>query len=172
MASFSSQPPLAYSDAELDRAEKIYELKFPPDLRRLLIRGTPLLNYDWRTDTAAIRNMLRWPYDGLLFDVEHNSLWLKAWGNKPRGLAAQAEKLAELVAAAPKLIPLHGHRYLPASPCEDGNPVFSVYQSDIVYYGADLSDYLQREAYGGTDRKWPDAIKRIPFWTDLIDHNN
>jgi hypothetical protein len=47
-----------------------------------------------------------------------------------------------LVDAAPQLIPVIGHRYLLAEPCAAGNPVLSVYQSDLVVYGEDLRDFL------------------------------
>src|SRR2546421_12678344 len=51
----------------------------------------------------------------------------------------------QAVAKAPVLIPICSHRFLPAEPCEAGNPVFSIHQTDIIYYGSDLLDYLQNE---------------------------
>jgi hypothetical protein len=63
---------------------------------------------------------------------------------------------------------LFSHRYLPETPNESGNPVFSVCQSDVIYYGADLAHYFERE-FGSTDRLWPDRIKYIPFWSDLVE---
>jgi hypothetical protein len=77
-------------------------------------------------------------------------------------------------AAAPRLIPLDGHRYLPETPHERGNPVFSVYQSDVIYYGADLADWVRREDLG-----WDVGIpidparppKEIPFWSEAVRRN-
>jgi hypothetical protein len=43
---------------------------------------------------------------------------------------------------------LISHRYLPEKSHEPGNPVFSVYQADVIYYGADLIDYFEREFAG------------------------
>ena len=50
--------------------------------------------------------------------------------------------------------------------------MFSVYQSDVIYYGADLTDYFEREFAGGNNRPWPDQIKYIRFWSDLVERNS
>jgi hypothetical protein len=60
----------------------------------------------------------------LQFDVEHNRLWLPGWGAKPSTVSAQKECVGALVTAAPRMIPVIGHRYLLAEPCQSGNPVF------------------------------------------------
>ena len=157
-----------YTQSELDTAQAKYDLVFPPDLVALLRDRRPVLGYDWRSDDKEIRHMLRWPLEGLLFDVENNALWWPEWGDRPATAEARAEVLAKVVAAAPKLIPLVSHRYLPAEPHENGNPVFSVYQSDVIYYGSDLADYFDRE-FVSQDRPLSQPIKRIRFWSDLVE---
>jgi hypothetical protein len=97
-----------------------------------------------------------------------NVLWWAEWGERPASADARAEVLRSVVSGAPKLIPLFSHRYLPETPHESGNPVFPVYQSDVIYYGADLAHYFKRE-FGSSDRPWPDRIKHIPFWSDLVE---
>jgi len=157
----------AYTPVELDRAQDIYGVTFPPDLLAFLSERHPLLNYDWRTDNPALRQMFNWPYDGLLFDVENNNVWLPDWGEKPKTAPERAEVLKAIVDAAPRLIPLYSHRYLPAEPNEAGNPVFSVYQADIIYYGANLANYIDREV-----NRTPipvEAIKPIRFWSQFTD---
>ena len=52
---------------------------------------------------------------------------------------------SEGVKAAPRLIPVFGHRMMPAEPHQTENPVFSIHQADIICYGFDLADYLRRE---------------------------
>ena len=156
-----------YTDAELRRAQEMYELVFPADLVRLLSGPNPL-GYDWRTDDEAIRKYLRWPYEGLLFDVEMNQLWLPDWGAKPERPEERAEVLKAIVDAAPKLIPLYGHRFLPEEPHEEGNPIFSVYQSDIIYYGSDLDNYILREFINGPNHPLPQKIKKIRFWSQFV----
>jgi hypothetical protein len=72
------------------------------------------------------------------------------------------------------LIPICSHRYIPAAPHEAGNPVFSVHQTDIIYYGADLMDYLQNEFnfyFGRTGYAITGSPKRIPFWSELTEMN-
>ena len=162
-----------YSAAELDAAQTRYGLRFPPDLVALLIARRPIQAYDWRHDDMAIRKALEWPLEGLLFDLEHSNLWLAQWGERPDTMGGRAEVLTDLVHAAPRLIPIFGHRYIPEQPHAVGNPVFSVWQSDIVYYGMDLADYVCREFEPGAFPLEPvtGAVRRIPFWSDLVDAN-
>ena len=159
-----------YKRSELDAAQEKYGLVFPPDLIALLEDRRPVLGYDWRSDDKEIRQMLKRPLEGLLFDVENNDLWWPEWGDRPGTAEGRSEVLAEVVGDAPKLIPLVSHRYLPAEPHEAGNPVFSVHQSDVIYYGADLADYFERE-FGSPRRPLPPIIKRVRFWSEVVDRN-
>jgi hypothetical protein len=160
-----------YTQTELDDAQAKFGLVFPSDLVALLRDRRPLKEHDW-TDEIAIKRKLDWPLEGLLFDIEHNALWWPEWGEKPVGLEARKSVLRQVVSRAPKLIPLIGHRYLPEQPHEAGNPVFSVYQSDVIYYGTDLADYFKREFEGWNRRPWPEHIKYIPFWSDLVERHH
>ncbi len=155
-----------YTAAELERAQALFRLTFPPDLVALLRDRRPVGGPDW-TNEADIRSRLAWPYEGLMFDVEHNVLWWGEWGERPTDAAERAEVLRDVVARAPMLIPVFSHRYLPATPGRAGNPVFSVHQSDVILYGANLEDYLEREENGWGCRPWPQAIREIDFWSEL-----
>jgi hypothetical protein len=159
-----------YTQTELDEMQATFGLVFPPDLVALWRDRRPVHGHDWNNE-AAIRSTLDWPRHGLLFDVENNELWWPEWGEKPDRPEAREEVLRSVLSRAPKLIPLMSHRYLPEQPHESGNPVFSVYQSDVIYYGADLADYFEREFLGHSHRPWPDQIKTIPFWSDLVERN-
>jgi hypothetical protein len=139
-----------YSQSELDAAQGRYGRRFPPDLIELLLDRRPLSGWDWRSDEEGIRRALDHPLDGLLFDLEHNDLWWAEWGDRPATAYERAEVVTAIVNAAPRLIPLVGHRYIPEIPHEAGNPVFSVMQSDVIYYGANLTDYLAFNAAVGT----------------------
>jgi hypothetical protein len=92
---------------------------------------------------------LDWPQHGLLFDVENNTFWPESWGPRPDDASRALEVAREQFVAWPKLVPLYSHRYLPAAPSAVGAPVFSVYQTDVIYYGANLVDYIHAE-FGGT----------------------
>ena len=49
------------------------------------------------------------------------------------------------------MIPVYAHRYLPAGRGTYGHPVLSIYQTDIIIYGTDLADYIDRE-FGSAER--------------------
>jgi hypothetical protein len=106
----------------------------------VLEEGPSLFN--WLADDKALEDRFARLWEGLQFDVEHNILWPVSWGEKPAALEEQRRRVRELVEAAPRLIPIFGHRYLLAESCAPGNPVLSVYQSDIIVYGANLRNYL------------------------------
>jgi hypothetical protein len=162
---------VGYTQAELEDIQDRWKLRFPPDLTELMRSRRPLLHsFDWfKTSEAEIKRILDWPFGGFWFDVREADLWWPEWGLKPKSLFDQAARLADIFAKVPRLIPLDGHRYLPETPTERGNPVFSVYQSDVIYYGADLADWLVRER-GGTGRSIdPDhPPKEIPFWSETV----
>ena len=162
------------SEDEVQRTEQLYEIRFPPDLRELLMEVLPLGDrfYNWRdfseSNIRVIRKRLDWPLEGMLFDVEHNVFWPGNWGVRPTELEqAKAIATAEY-AKVPRLIPLYSHRFIPETPHEAGNPVFSVHQMDVIHYGENLEEYFKIEfrdkSYEEID--W-DTIRPIPFWGKL-----
>ncbi|HLY29641.1 MAG TPA: SMI1/KNR4 family protein [Ktedonobacterales bacterium] len=194
------------TDDEITSAERRWHVRFPPDYRLFLrtlyavdrpMRGAlpkghelhpverpafPRWLSDEPLDVEYINDRFEWLYQGLEFDLAHNALWPASWGAKPPTLDAQKARLRELLAAAPKLIPVFGHRYLLGEPCQASNPVLSVYQSDIVVYGSDLRSYLLVEfsdllgidrsaawAAGNPDPQASARIRAIPFWGELIE---
>jgi hypothetical protein len=159
-----------YTQAELDAAQARYGLVFPPDLVALLRHRRPAQGYDWRNDDRAIREILGWPLEGLAFDVEEAGLWWPEWGERPSTPPARREVVASVLNHAPKLIPIFSHRFIPEQPHEAGNPVFSVYQSDVVYYGSDLADYFRRE-FGDPGQPLAHQPRRIRFWSDLVERS-
>jgi hypothetical protein len=158
-----------YSRSELDAAQEKFGLLFPPDLHALLREKRPPNGHDWTGDEEPIRRMLAWPLEGLLFDVEQNGLWWPEWGERPKSETERAEIVASVVAAAPKLIPVYGHRFIPEEPHEGGNPVFSVYQSDIILYGTNLENYLENEFSRPHRYRLGGEAKPIRFWSDAVE---
>lgn len=188
------------SEQEIATIEQHYRVHFPPDYRlflrvlhsvdrpqagakytatgKTMIPLTSPSFYHWQRDTQALEAAYEWLIEGLFFDVQHNALWLQSWGTKPPTAEAQEARVRELVNAAPKLIPILGHRYLLAEPCEAGNPVLSIYQSDIILYGITLYDYFLAE-FGdlvGENNSYDvhltqeqfEGYQRIPFWGELL----
>jgi hypothetical protein len=161
------------TDAEVAAVEERYGFRFPPDLRSFLQFALPVgVGWvDWRDDPEQVRQRLGWPLDSMCWDIEHNGFWMRRWGPKPDALADRIRIAQEQAALAPRLIPIYIHRYLPATPNEVGNPVLSVYQTDIIVYGADLADYFQHE-FGIPRPSWAKAEpKPIEFWGVIVDHS-
>ena len=162
------------SSGEFIAAEAHYGFEFPPDLRNFLAFAMPTGDKfpDWRNPSSqSLAEAFSWPLEGLWFDVKQNSLWLPEWGPKPADDASAYERLSKLVQAAPRLIPIQGHRYLPARPFESGNPVLSVYQSDIICYGLNLEDYFHNEYsfhFGRSGYQLSEEPKSVDFWSSFM----
>jgi hypothetical protein len=162
------------TSSELRSIEATYQFRFPPDLRNFLRFALPVSNgfLNWRdASPAEVQRSLLWPYEGICFDIEHNGFWQDAWGPRPESLKAAFAIAKQAVAQAPTLIPILGHRYLPDRPHEADNPIFSIYQTDIIYYGRNLFDYLENEFgsyFGRPSYQLGDDIKPIEFWSDLV----
>jgi hypothetical protein len=160
------------SDPELEDIESRYGIRFPPDLREFLRTGVPRGDGfpDWRSgDERKLRAWLDEPRVGLLFDVQNNGFWLPGWGARPATEVLLEHRVHQLVAAAPRLLPVYGHRMIPELPAS-GLPVLSVHQSDIIVYGRNLADYLRRE-FGLTrpmDEGSGEEVKYVEFWSDIV----
>ena len=165
---------LGLTAAELAAAEKRFGIQFPPDLADFLHEGLPTGGRfpRWRSLDESVANQLRWPLEGMLFDVEHNAFWISDWGERPATLGTANSIVTAALRTAPVLIPVYGHRYLPTEPLEAGNPVFSVYQTDIIYYGHDLASYFEAEFGSGyVEAIRFDRIRPIRFWSRLEERN-
>jgi hypothetical protein len=155
------------SDAEVRRAEENYGVRFPPDLRAFLQTALPLSFPfpNWRVaDDPIARGAESLVLSGVLFDVENNGTWLPDWGQRPELMEDAKSLVTEHVRRSPRLIPIYGHRMMPDRPHLNGNPVFSIHQTDIIYYGFDLDDYLRHEFSLPDRRPWPSKIRSIEFW--------
>ncbi|MCI0491164.1 MAG: SMI1/KNR4 family protein [Blastocatellia bacterium] len=166
------------SESEIESIQEKYRFQFPPDLKEFLMFALPISDgfVDWRDATEdEIANRLLWPYEGICFDIENSSFWLEEWGQQPESLDEAFATAKKAVESAPALIPIYIHRYIPDRPNEVGNPVFSVYQTDIIYYGSDLADYLENEFRYYFDRSeysLTGEIKHIEFWSRLVENGS
>jgi hypothetical protein len=122
-------------------------------------------------DRQKYDDIIRWVLHGIEFDIEKNHFWLERWGERPEVLSAALDRAREDFQTWPKLLPIFAHRFLPAEPCCGGNPVFSIKQTDIIYYGANLAHYLFNEfvdrdyAFHTTAQK----IRKIDVWSDFAE---
>ncbi len=162
------------SDAELASAEGRVGCRFPADLRSFLQAALPRAEGmpDWRTPSElGVPDWREWAGQALEFDLEHTPWWWPPpWGPRPVALQDAIRVGHEQLRQVPPLIPIWGHRFLPAEPEEAGNPVLSVWQMvDSIYYGRDLRDYIAR-ACDRSDKWEPiGQVRRIRFWGDVIE---
>lgn len=172
--------PLAsgLTDAEVEQAESTHAFRFSDLHRRFLTRALPTGDGwpDWRSPSSALQRQVDGPIEGVVFDVLHNAFWSAPWGPRPQG-ADDAERAARWrMAGVPRMLPLYRHRCLAAAPCPPSSPVFSVHQTDVVYYGSGLADWAlhefsarrsdaahNRAAVGGR------AATRVEFWSDVAE---
>ncbi|MGN6694327.1 MAG: hypothetical protein ACTHN0_09125 [Aquihabitans sp.] len=134
------------SDREIGAIEDRWGFVFPPDLRAVLGAFVPVGGpwVDWRS-ADSVKERLDWPADGIASDVVESGLWLAEWGERPSVDQDAVAIARRAIVEAPALIPLWSHRYLVADPPAVGNPVLSVYQADIVFYGDNLADWFHRD---------------------------
>jgi hypothetical protein len=158
------------TDAEVIAVESRFGFKFPPDLREFLQTALPRGHRfpDWRSgDEAMLRDWLDSPRQGVVFDVEYNKFWLEEWGPRPDSLVEAMRIASDLVEAAPKLIPIYSNGMLPDEPHVEGNPIFSVHQTDIIVYGYDIADYLRAVFKLPDVKPCPEQVREIRpirFW--------
>lgn len=159
------------TESELVAIEKKYGFAFDRDHRELLSLALPLGKgwVDWRqAPTEDIQHRLDWPTDGVIWDVHNNDFWPKRWGRRPAD-DAKAEQIARRkLRKVPRLIPIYSHRFMAAGPSKGSAPVFSVMQTDVVYYGENLPSYVAHELR--MQRQFDTGVHRhIPFWSNLAE---
>lgn len=162
------QPGL--SDSEIERVERQFRFAFPPDLKEFLKFALPSGDRfpDWRSGTFEdLKRRLDWPLEGICFDIEKNGFWPDDWGARPSSIEAAFAVARHKVESAPVLIPIYAHRYMPDRPHLAFNPVFSVYQTDIIYYGNDLVDYLANEFKIPNPTESHASPRLIEFWSRI-----
>jgi len=109
-------------------------------------------------------------WHGIEFDIEHGA-WLDRSGPHPDVLTEAVDVVKADFATWPRLLPIYGHRFLPAEPCRVGNPVISINQMDIIYYDADLARYLMVEFLGEDHdtNTYGHQIERVDVWSDFAE---
>lgn len=162
------------STTELDGVEARYGFCFAPDHRAFLSAVLPVDDSgewpDWRHGPEeGLRQRLAWPVEGLLLDVASRSFWHEGWPPRPVDAAEALAEARTRLAAAPLLVPLWAHRYLPTAPQVAGNPVISCWQSDVVWYGNDLLSWLAKDFEGPPVAPGSQGRHFVPFWTEVID---
>ncbi len=156
------------STREVAKIEARFGFTFGPEHRSFLRSVLPVGRSwpNWRRDPAdELRGRLDWPIEGVIFDVRHNGFWPASWGNRPQETDAWEPEARKHLAEVPKLVPVFSHRYLASDPGVKPSPVFSVHQTDVIYYGDNLLDYVAHEF--SVPPFNPSEPTHVPFWSDL-----
>jgi hypothetical protein len=150
------------------------------------------LFFNWQKAPFSIQRAYEHIVGGFAFQAIHH--WRSEWGAAPLTEKEARERLKPIVDVAPRLIPLYAHRYLLAEPCQAGNPVLSIWGSDIIIIAPDLRTYLlgefgdnfsgssllrltthdQKEAREERKRLWNERkheYESIPFWEYYLPQN-
>jgi hypothetical protein len=170
------------TDNEIESIEHTCAFAFPPDLRAFLQYALPIEHQrgtstgrfpDWRGDLGEILSYVEMMTLGIAdylrgsYDLRGEIIWCDLWGERPSDIDQAVKRLRELIEQAPKLIPVYGHRFMPALP-ETGNPVYSVMDLDTIYLGFDLARYFANE-FRVTRPSWTVSRPRVvQFWHDLV----
>lgn len=151
------------TDAEFASIEDEFGFEFADDHRAFLAVGLPVGDSwpDWRNaPRRTLQQRLQLPAEGILFAVEWRDFWVQGWGARPARMKDALRSARYHLERVPQLVPVHANCYLPADRGSRGNPVLSVYQSDVKCCAADLSAYVE-----GRDGH---PEKRVPFWSELL----
>lgn len=160
---------LGLTEAEIDALETKWRIRFPSDYRLFLkilhcidkpitiatydgdikqiVPHESILFHNWQKDTNTLENAYQQIIDDISYDVLHNNIWMPGWGRKPITKFGQRQQIEALIANAPKLIPVYGHRFLLTEPYagEFANPVLSIYHADATIYTANLYQFLCKD---------------------------
>ena len=171
---------IGLTNSEVKEIETLFGIHFPPDLKLFLQTALPISKSfpNWRLaltndgEKEDILRLLNSPLTGMLFDIDNNSFWVKDWGAKPESQEEKHRIAEKNYLLYPKLIPIYSHRFIPSRPLEVDNPIISVHQMDIIYYGYDLLSYFEDEFEIKLPEisKAPTQPKKIEFW-DLVIEN-
>ncbi|MBF4696057.1 SMI1/KNR4 family protein [Fusibacter ferrireducens] len=164
------------STKEIQNIECLYNIKFPTDLKLFLSTNLPVSKgfINWRDmsseNVQSIKSRLNWPLEGMNFDIKNNYFWYEGWGEKPESVDEAIAICEKNYRFVPQMIPIYSHRYIPSDPFEVGNPIFSIYQTDIIYYGNNLASYFEVE-FNNKDQQFIDfnRIKKIKFWSEIME---
>jgi len=165
------------SPGEVTSIEAQLGFRLPEDFVYLFqnVQDPGQLLFPWSNfKKQAYDDRIRWVLEGIEFDIDRNKFWMDRWGKRPATLSAALDIARNDFETWPKLLPIFSHRFLAAEPCRPNNPVFSIKQTDIIYYGADLAHYLVKEfiAPDPVTRTQVQTIRKIRIWSYLAEDWN
>jgi hypothetical protein len=177
------------TDEQIDQVQEKYSITFTPEHREFLRilhtidRKAKVYEDDaieegsfveqpffrnWLEDEEDIRWALKAVHDYISEDITRSAFWLNSWGAKPDTAEERIRIFNELYAKAPKLVPVHAHRYQVADLSLEKRPVLSILGTDVVYYGSDFRYYLLNEMAAHLDiyHREYDKEDNVWYWVE------
>jgi len=160
--------------SEIGAIESYYCIQFPDDLKEFFKCGLPVSEgfYNWRDFSEKNVNKIKSALMAPILNIRENIddlEWFKNWGAIPDNKEQKNSIIIQKLETAPILIPLFKHRYI-SSQFKKDNPIFSIYDLDIIYYGENLEQYFLVEfKYKKHSEITYQKIKRVTFWSDLLE---
>lgn len=160
------------SEQEIIEIKQEYNIEFPKELQEFYSTALPVSKgfYNWRDFKPAnvhyIKDVMNRPFNDI-YELADEVYWCDEWGDEPNE-SERADVVRAMLKKAPALIPIYLHRYIPTINLEP-TPVFSIHDTDIIYYGENLESYFEIE-FGNKKHSniSYDIIKYVPFWSDLL----
>lgn len=161
------------TEIEIHQIENTYDIIFPNELKEFYKYALPVSAgfYNWRDfnidNVKYIQGVIK-KFKENIIDCAMEIDWSNNWGKEPKNLEERMSQIKDMVNKAPTIIPIYIHRGMAAINIKN-NPVFSILDIDVIYYGNNILEYFQLEF---------DLIKYtnicfnnstyIPFWSDLV----
>jgi hypothetical protein len=160
------------SEQEIIKIKQEYNIEFPKELREFYSTALPVSKgfYNWRdfkpSNVQYIKGVIDRPFNDI-YELAEEVFWCDEWGDEPNE-SERANVVREMLKKAPGLIPIYLHRYIPTINLEP-TPVFSIHDTDIIYYGENLESYFEIE-FGDKIQSNINCkvINNVPFWSDLL----
>lgn len=167
------------SEAELNRAECVFQFHFPKEIREFLSCGLPVGDSFFHYRDLSESNVTRfWKFQASIekafrFDLKENREEMFEMLGQKLGFARCSESFDEAVLQylhdSVRLIPFYAHRCFFDG--MDDMPIISFWQPvDTIFYGGTFENYLEKE-FLGMERVIENIQERMEntgIWKDLI----
>ncbi len=165
------------SEAELRAVETRYEFTFAREHRLMLSLALPLdpvqeqarpLWPNWRQPDTHLNEQVARPVHGLLGAVRRERLWLDEWPPMPSSTDDAVALAKELLASAPRLVPVRGFVYLPGAEWAVREPLVSVYEEDVYVFDDDLLTWLEQQCRLGAGTHCGQPLHSLALWSAVM----
>lgn len=176
-AGISLEPGM--SESELDRAERVFQFRFPKEIREFLSCGVPVGSSFFNYRDISEENVKRFhDFQAFIerhfrFDLENNRDDMLEMLGERLGFVQYSASFDDAVMnylnQSVRLIPFYAHRCFFDG--MDDMPIVSFWQPiDTIFYGGTFKNYLEHE-FLGKDRvleKIQERMINTGIWEDIV----